>query len=251
MNESSFLTYGYWPIAITGAQIYLGNLLDLLTGKPDMYFVYYSNPNNYTILLISGENNTDPNAFYNPDFIERQIINRIYENVFVVRKIATEEIQYWNSTWYTFIRGERDILSFLSIGWIDDNFTSGWENPYDFSTDGDVMSLTASFTPNVINNISVFKAVSLSTNDYPYLLIRVKTDGGVNTPWMAIRIWYADGFPDVLEYYPKDNNWHLKSLRMMSDKKISRIGIAFTNYGIHVPEGTYYAYIDFVAFTKW
>jgi hypothetical protein len=116
MNESSFLTYGYWPIAITGAQIYRGNLLDLLTGKPDMYFVYYSNPNNYTILLISGENNTDPNALYNPDFIERQIINRIYENVFVVRKMATEEIQYWNSTWYTFIRGERDILSFLSIG---------------------------------------------------------------------------------------------------------------------------------------
>jgi hypothetical protein len=258
VSDSSFRTFGYWPVAITGAQIYRGNLLDLLSGKPDNYMVYYPNPNNYTILLISDGNGTpsDPYTFYNPDFIERQIINRIYENVFVVRKMAEQEIKYWNSTWYAYTHDEKDFLSFLSRGWTDDNFY-GWDSytaakiPPSFSTDGDVMTLTVSFTPKAVDSVWIFKTISLATNEYPYLFARVRTDGPIYTPYIDIRIWYTNGSIDTLEYHPEDNNWHTEHLLLTNDKTIASVGICFTDYGVDVPNGTYHGYVDFITFANW
>jgi hypothetical protein len=84
------------------AQVYIGKLFDLLSGKPSEPIpnqIYswsstpaYPNATSYQILTIIP-------TYSQPDSIENQLLAHVYGQVYTMNKLSPSVIAYWNATW--------------------------------------------------------------------------------------------------------------------------------------------------------
>lgn len=87
------------------AKVYIGNLFDLLSGKPSNsiphqiyswnYTPTYPHPTSYRILTIIPK-------YSQPDLVEEQVLIRVSAQLYEMRELSASKINYWNATWHEY-----------------------------------------------------------------------------------------------------------------------------------------------------
>ena len=147
-------------------------------------------------------------------------------------------------------------------GWKDDSFKDNWQthvyypgNPYapvspNITKDGNILSLSWNFTTHYgkYQYYYYMKNVTVSTNNYPYILVRWKSTG----PVAVLAVAYADDPPyqyEIVRYGSEGWDWTMTIAKLLPDKNTTYLVIGITN----LPTGPNYdmtelqtLYVDYV-----
>ena len=233
------------------AKVYIGNLFDLLSGKPSKpipnqiyswnYTPTYPNPTSYRILTIIP-------TYSQPDLIEKQVLVHVYGQVYAMKELSPSRIEYWNATWQKYQQtGE---ISNIYNDWeehtptviADDGQSSFWtvrawgsgsiRMPI-LSDDSDIKMSGSNSLKIVVNN---------STNSgYRYWYIghhyevplNISDKEFISLYWFGLntgkKMWVYLRSPDDLNFFKQDfldnfNGWnrlifHLSTFSKVSDAK--------------------------------
>jgi hypothetical protein len=144
------------------------------------------------------------------------------------------------------------------VGWKEDSFKSGWQtHPLypgtispDVAVSSNVLSLTWNFVvrppPDSYQYYYYIKRVSFSTNDYPYVIVKWRSNG----PIAAIGVSYASGegiINPVVPYNSQSSGWILSTLRLDPNETTSYVMVGITNVGSQQTiAGLYTLYVDYI-----
>ena len=127
-------------------------------------------------------------------------------------------------------------------GWKDDSFKDNWQthvyypgNPYapvspNITKDGNILSLSWNFTTHYgkYQYYYYMKNVTVSTNNYPYILVRWKSTG----PVAVLAVAYADDPPyqyEIVQYGSESSDWIMTIAKLLPDKNTTYLVIGITN----------------------
>lgn len=136
--------------------------------------------------------------------------------------------------------------------WRDDNFTSGWSinqhgaTNYSFNSDGDIVTITGTFTSGIFGSVWVEKGVpAISTDDYPYLLFKVRIDDEKNSNWM-VEARYTDGSLDF--WIGSNTDWGVVMKKLSTNKTVESINLRVENHRATnaIGSGIQCAYFDYI-----
>lgn len=139
--------------------------------------------------------------------------------------------------------------------WKDDSFKLGWHTHPSYTgtispeinSDGNILSLSWNFS--AINGTYQYyyyvKNVSVSTNDYPYILVKWRSTG----PVAALTVAYTDDTSTMYEIIPYGSvstDWFLTIATLAIDKEVAYVTIGLTNLRDRSVEGELGVYVDYI-----
>jgi hypothetical protein len=126
-----------------------------------------------------------------------------------------------------------------TIGWKEDSFKSGWETysgqaPYPINpevmSDGKVLTVSWNFTPG-LNQVYYFaKAVNVSTDNYPYVIVRWKCSASVAVIGVYFRVGNEEFFQSVVPFGSESSDWTLTTVKLPSGMNLSHVMIGIADF---------------------
>lgn len=146
---------------------------------------------------------------------------------------------------------------YRDVGWSDDSFLTGWDlrHTQGFSEDpviernGDVLSLRGGFRRDVRQVYWLQKSVRMSTDLYPYAIVRWRSTGTCAISW----VYYTDGSGDSLVFYGSESEeWSTNIVRLTAGKTVSSIMVGLDDFTSDTSglQSAYFDYVMFAALTK-
>jgi hypothetical protein len=254
---------GYWPngvfpaylgwamvflnIDMKSSFIYIGQLYDLLTGKPSAPFYGFpsnplviQDPQKYHIIIL---NYADPALnFYTPDPLELLILKDLRPNVYEVDFANVSKITQWCRLWVSI---NADQLPEGEIGYADSSFMNWTANQGYLITSKNEASFV--LWKNATEGWVEVKNLNLNYSIYPYMFLKVNTLGG--------KIGYVDFYDSQNKLIGRGNpilisNFtvfllNLQTLELPYGDSIFRIAIVFDSVN-----GSNTFLIDWVLFIR-
>lgn len=157
---------------------------------------------------------------------------------------GSEDVEY-SVTWTA------NIL-YQPVGWKDDSFEEGWnvklsrwtEEGYpEVSKDGDILTLEGFFEEEAREIYWLVKDVkNVSTNDYPYVLIRWMSTSTCTIAW----VYYSDGTGQgILLYGSYTPAWTVSVMKLPEEKTVETLMIGIDDHR-HDTSGVQHVEFDFV-----
>jgi len=146
---------------------------------------------------------------------------------------------------------------FTKVGWKEDSFKrldrwrthdlyKGTMMP-SISSDGNVLRMSYSFTPNTYWYYYYVTSVSISTNDYPYLLMRWKSD----QPVAAAAVYFeVGGVQEIIPVGSQSMNWNTVVVPLPSNSAVSIVMIGISNVKNMKLAGPATMQIDYILFSS-
>jgi hypothetical protein len=143
---------------------------------------------------------------------------------------------------------------YSDVGWSDDSFLTGWNLRYmsGLSQDpviernGDVLSLTSQFRRDVRQVYWLQKSVRVSSDLYPYAIVRWRSTGTCAISWG----YYTDGSGDSLVFYGSESEeWSTSIVRLTAGKTVSSIMVGLDDFTSDT-SGQQSAYFDYVLLAR-
>lgn len=140
------------------------------------------------------------------------------------------------------------------VGWKEDSFKSEWlTSPFyagtispNIANSSNVLSLTWNFVPGSYQYYYYTKRVVLSTNDYPYIIVKWRSTG----PVAVVGISYASAEANinpVLPYNSQSNTWILSTLQLDPNETTAYVTVGITNVGDQQTiTGLLTVYVDYI-----
>jgi hypothetical protein len=137
------------------------------------------------------------------------------------------------------------------VEWKEDSFKSGWQTHPLYSgtisprisSDGNVLSLSWAFTSGTYQYYYYVKRLSVSTNDYPYILVRWRATGPVAVVAVAYSDSEATQIPAV-PYNSKSDYWVTTIFQLDPGKDLAYIMVGITNLNDRNLAGVYTLFVD-------
>lgn len=170
------------------------------------------------------------------------------------------------NNWINFTGSENSVYNVIwtgttlyqQVGWKDDSFKIGWnvqrfgsghwlpDEPPIESTDGDVFNLTGFFRDEVREYHWLEKRVeNISTDDYPYLLIKWRSTSTNAIAWA----YYTDGTAEpILNYASYSPDWTLTIIKLLEGKKVTNLMVGLDD--LKDTSGWQQALYDFIMLAK-
>jgi hypothetical protein len=140
-------------------------------------------------------------------------------------------------------------------GWKDDSFKSGWRtHPLyvgtispNIATDGNILSFSWDFTPNsgAYQYYYYTKNVSVSTDDYPYILVRWKSTGPIATVAVAYK-GSETNQNEVVSYSSESSDWTVAIVKMEPSRELAYVMVGITNLRSRAITGNLEFYLDYI-----
>lgn len=180
------------------------------------------------------------------------------------RPTAFDNISDINS--FLFIEGLKstdlvDILwlandNYPVVGWKEDSFMSGWAfseiwqiEPKNFS-DGNILSLSGNFTPgkyqDPYQDFYYAKGVSVSTDDYPYMIVRWKSTGPVAVVYAYFGELGTAPNQEIVAFNSYSRDWTVTFVELEPGRKITYVMVGVTNLRRTNISGTQTLYVDYI-----
>jgi len=153
-------------------------------------------------------------------------------------------------TSYTVLWASNDL--YKDVGWKDDSFlldwnlrhTQGFTQEPTTELNGDIMTLTGEFRRDVRQVYWLQRGLRLSTDLYPYAIIRWRSTGTCAIGW----VYYTDGGSDSVVFYGSESQeWTTSIIRLTSGKTVSSVMVGLDDFTSDA-SGLNSAYFDYVMF---
>jgi len=153
---------------------------------------------------------------------------------------------------YTLLWTSNDLYG--DVGWKDDSFLSEWDlrHTQGFILDpviergGDILSLTGEFGRDVRQVYWLQKGLRLSTDAYPYVIVRWRSTGTCAISW----VYYTDGGGDSVVFYGSESaEWTTSVIRLTSGKTVSSVMVGLDDFTSDT-SGQRSASFDYVMFAR-
>jgi len=186
---------GYWPdgvfnaflgwaivflkIDMKSSFVYIGQLDDLLTGKPSGSFygfpsneVVIQDPLKYHIFILNYEDKWL--NFYDPNPLEMLILKSLRPNVYEVKEISALEVAQWSKLWKSIATGQ---IPEGHIGYIESSFAN-WTARFGYIT---ALENGVNFTlwQNATEGWIEARGLEVNYQSYPFILMWANTNGGI------------------------------------------------------------------------
>jgi len=126
---------------------------------------------------------------------------------------------------------------FPKAGWKEDSFKAGWQtNPFSpgtikpyISTDGNVLQISWNFTYGKRDYYHYTKRVDVSTDDFPYILVKWRSTG----PVTEVQIAYTDDEYrkySVVPYGSQSSSWTITIVKLQPEKTIAYVEVGITSH---------------------
>jgi len=155
-------------------------------------------------------------------------------------------------TTYTVSWASNDL--YKDVGWKDDSYMADWNvrHAQGFATeptvqlDGDILTLTGEFGRNVRQVYWLQKGLRLSTDAYPYVMVRWKSTGTCAISW----VYYTDGDGESIVFYGSESQeWTTSIVRLPAGKTVSSVMVGLDDFTSDTA-GQCAASFDFVMFAR-
>lgn len=139
--------------------------------------------------------------------------------------------------------------------WKEDSFKFGWQpHPLyaesklsaDVTKDGNVLSISGNFTPFRGEYVFYYEskiANNVSTNDFPWVLVKWKSTGPVS----SVIVRYTNGYEfQVVPYGRESLNWTVTIVQLEPNMEIAYVIVGITNlpdFNVEVPQTLYVDYV--------
>ena len=140
-------------------------------------------------------------------------------------------------------------------GWKEDAFKYGWRtHPLyagtispNITTDGSVLTLSWNFTTysDEYQYYYYAKNVSVSTSDYPYVLVRWKSTGPIATVAVAYKGSEANQH-EVVPYSSESSEWTVTIVKLEPSCELAYVMVGITNLKNRNIEGSLELYVDYL-----
>jgi len=140
-------------------------------------------------------------------------------------------------------------------GWKEDAFKYGWRtHPLyagtispNITTDGSVLTLSWNFTTHSGEYQYYYhtKNVSVSTNDYPYILVKWKSTGPIATVAVAYKGSEANQY-EVVPYSSESSEWTVNIVKLEPSRELAYVMVGITNLKNRNIEGSLTLYVDHI-----
>jgi hypothetical protein len=219
-----------WTHAITGADVYKGDIFDLLNGRifqiDQSHWLSY-NYSQYAEVLI-------PGALYNVGSLEKSISNKIFDqDIYILRNTSIEEVER---------------LTMTNALWLDDNLSQGWnlvsnQISHSFSINSGSFNIS-----NIQGTAEQGWLTYEKTLASPLIGSRMtfRSIGNLTNLIASLEVYYADGSNDGILLTKLVNPTSSLYSFQLSPKTIDRIRIAITPLGAESFSNRYLT-IDFLA----
>ena len=122
------------------------------------------------------------------------------------------------------------------VGWKEDSFKREWHphpqylgipgKPPVIANDGNVLSISHSFEPRAIWYYYHVTSVGVSTNDYPYLIIRWRS----NLPTAVAYVYFEDeSAQEIVSFGSQSVDWGSTVVKLKSDAVVSMVMVGLSN----------------------
>lgn len=236
INEDALPLFNGWVSGITLAHVFNGNLLNAMQDNPDLINRSIINSSEYHILVISNNSGdpNDPYAYYNPNSFERQMLTQVNDAVYEVKPSAFD-LHDWEERYFA--------------RYVDFADSPGWQLGTGAAQNDEGIIFTQTFSPGY-DTVVAEHGTEISTNEYPYLLVRMNIDQEVpyGRPYFVARVWYEDGTSSTLEHHMHFTHPHYALMELKRESVVERVDVMFTDYNVDVQSGTYAMKVDLLAF---
>jgi len=163
------------------------------------------------------------------------------------------------NSWINFTRSESEKYTVLwtandlygNVGWKDDSFLTDWgirhgqgfeQAPIE-ERSGDILTLTGDFRKDTRQVYWLQKVVRLSTDLYPYFIVRWRSTGACAISW----VYYSDGDGESIVFYGSESmEWTTTIVRLPPGKTVSSVMIGLDDFTEEATSGIQSAYFDYV-----
>jgi hypothetical protein len=138
-------------------------------------------------------------------------------------------------------------------GWKEDSFKSDWQtSPFyegtitpQIGTDGNTLSLSWAFVPGSHQYYYYTKSVAISTNRYPYILVKWRSTGPVAVVAVAYKGSEALQEP-VVPFNSESGGWIVTVVPLQPDKETAYVMVGITNLLDQNIAGSQGVFVDFI-----
>jgi len=141
---------------------------------------------------------------------------------------------------------------YAACGWKEDSFKNGWwafdvyQIELDNRTDGNILSLSGNFTLGRDSDVYLVKRVGVSTDEFPYVIIRWKSIGPVAVAYTYFgTVGQAPG-QLVVSYASESKEWVTTIIKLESGMEITYVTVGINNAGNRQLTGLQVLYVDYI-----
>ena len=138
---------------------------------------------------------------------------------------------------------------YTDCGWKEDSFRSGWE-PYKYAfpieptilRDGNILSMSWDFTLDGPQDYYYAKHVSISTNDYRYIMIKWRSTG----PIAIAHVFYESGGQTIVPLGSESRQWIVTIAQLQPGMTITDVMVGISNLRRMDISGLQSLYVDYI-----
>ncbi|MFX1300455.1 MAG: hypothetical protein ACFFDE_05895 [Promethearchaeota archaeon] len=144
---------------------------------------------------------------------------------------------------------------YQSAGWKEDSFRYDWQrHPLyvgtiqpNIATDGNVLTLSWDFTTNSSAYQYYYhtKEANVSTDDYPYILVRWKSTGPIATVAVAYKGSEGNQY-EIVPYSSGSSDWTVTIVKMEPSRELAYVMVGITNLRSRGITGDLEFYVDYI-----
>jgi len=143
---------------------------------------------------------------------------------------------------------------YRNVGWKDDSFKDGWQTRPGYSgtispnitRDGNVLSLSWNFTLGPYQYYYYTKPVSVSTEDYQYVIVRWKSTGPVAYATITYAPSRSEDEAAIVRINSQSDGWTVTKQRLWANVTTAFVTIGTTNFNNRDISGPQTVFVDYI-----